>query len=297
MKQIVWDRKKQEYIDVTIFKKGIRSFLNINIIGKTLVNYILSIPIINKLITLKMYTRWSKKDIYRMVEKYDIDLREYEKPINEYTTFNDFFIRRLKKDVREIDMNKDTIISSADGQITVYNDITEDGIFNIKGTKYLLSSLIDDIQLSKDFLGGTLVRIFLTPVDYHRFHYPLNCKVISYKTTGGKLLPQNDTGLINGFKPFDSNVRTINLMEHKVIDKFIMIEVGAFYVGRIFQTDDFQGERKKGLEKGYFGLGGSTVILIFKKNDVIIDKDILNNSMKDIPVKIKMGDRIGLINH
>ena len=48
----------------------------------------------------------------------------------------------------------------------------------------------------------------------------------------------------------------------------------------------------KGEEKGHFEYGGST-ILLFMKNHVILDEDILACSKRNVEVKVQIGERIG----
>lgn len=45
--------------------------------------------------------------------------------------------------------------------------------------------------------------------------------------------------------------------------------------------------------KGYFEFGGSTVVLILKKETVKIDDDIINNSSENIETKSLLGQTIG----
>ena len=49
----------------------------------------------------------------------------------------------------------------------------------------------------------------------------------------------------------------------------------------------------KGEEKGYFEYGGSTIVLIVKKDIIKIDHDILENSSKDIETIVSYGEKIG----
>ena len=51
---------------------------------------------------------------------------------------------------------------------------------------------------------------------------------------------------------------------------------------------------KKGEEKGYFKFGGSTVVLLFEKNKIRIDGDLLSNTLKGYETVIKEGERIGV---
>ena len=55
----------------------------------------------------------------------------------------------------------------------------------------------------------------------------------------------------------------------------IQMEVGAMMVGKIVNYN--HQIASKGKEKGYFEFGGSTVVLIFKKDTVKVDDDIINN--------------------
>ena len=61
-----------------------------------------------------------------------------------------------------------------------------------------------------------------------------------------------------------------------------------------YEADDILGTlAKKGEEKGYFEFGGSTVVLILKKDTVKIDDDIINNSSKNIETRVLLGQTIG----
>ena len=72
-----------------------------------------------------------------------------------------------------------------------------------------------------------------------------------------------------------------------------MVEVGATMVGRMIQT--YTGTTvKKGQEKGYFKFGGSTVVLLFEKDKIKIDSDLLTNTQKVLETTIKMGEQIAV---
>ena len=47
------------------------------------------------------------------------------------------------------------------------------------------------------------------------------------------------------------------------------------------------------MEKGYFELGGSTIIMLFKNGCINLDEDIIENAKEDVEVKVLMGERIG----
>ena len=89
---------------------------------------------------------------------------------------------------------------------------------------------------------------------------------------------------------FAQNDRVVNFLDLENFGAMIQIEVGALLVGRIKNHNiaDF----KKGEEKGFFELGGSTIILLTRKN-IKIDDDILEQSAQGIETKVNYGERIG----
>ena len=62
-------------------------------------------------------------------------------------------------------------------------------------------------------------------------------------------------------------------------------------VGRIVNYPKKQCYR--GEEKGYFEFGGSTVVILLKENQAIIDEDIVKNTINDKETVVKLGESIG----
>ena len=69
------------------------------------------------------------------------------------------------------------------------------------------------------------------------------------------------------------------------------VEVGALTVGKIINHT--KESFKKGEEKGYFEFGGSTIILFFEPDKIIIDDDILKQSKNGIETEVQIGETIG----
>ena len=74
----------------------------------------------------------------------------------------------------------------------------------------------------------------------------------------------------------------------------IMMEVGALLVGKIV-NHSHRTQIHRGEEKGYFQFGGSTVILLVKKNTVLIDHQILEMSLNGYETPVKYGSMIGTV--
>ncbi len=90
------------------------------------------------------------------------------------------------------------------------------------------------------------------------------------------------------------NKRVITRTNTDNFDEILYLEIGATFVGSIFQNHDKEDYVKKGEEKGYFTFGGSTVVIFIKKGKLKIDKDLLKNTKENVETKIFMGEKIGV---
>uniref|UniRef100_UPI0020124CC8 phosphatidylserine decarboxylase n=1 Tax=Argonema antarcticum TaxID=2942763 RepID=UPI0020124CC8 len=66
-----------------------------------------------------------------------------------------------------------------------------------------------------------------------------------------------------------------------------------FCVGSIIQTF-IPGYVTRGQEKGYFRLGGSTIVLLFEPGAIRFDDDLVADSEQGLEVQVKTGTRIGI---
>ena len=91
---------------------------------------------------------------------------------------------------------------------------------------------------------------------------------------------------------FVENCREYTTIESSDFGKLVQMEVGAMLVGRIVNLEG-EGIAERGKEKGYFEYGGSTIILLIKKDMVKIKDEIIQNSKAGIETPVKMGEMIG----
>jgi len=64
-------------------------------------------------------------------------------------------------------------------------------------------------------------------------------------------------------------------------------------VGSIEWTKPVGANVHKGEELGYFAFGGSTVIVLFQKDRIVLDIDLVNNSKQPIETYVQVGHRLG----
>jgi len=228
---------------------------------------------------------WIKNTfIKKFIDKYDVDMEEAVEPNPEaYKSFNDFFTRAIKTELRPITKTKNTIACPADGAISQLGDIEYGTLLQAKGHTYSLTSLLGgDADLSNLFVGGKFATIYLSPKDYHRVHMPLDGKLIKMIHVPGKLFSVNKVTAENIQNLFARNERTVCIFETQ-IGPMAVILVGAMIVASIetvwagqvtpfskqVTTWDYDKlndiQLKKGEEMGRFKLG-STAIVLFGAN-------------------------------
>jgi phosphatidylserine decarboxylase len=249
---------------------------------------------VKRKVVSSVYGSWmncpsSTKKIQPFIEEFDIDMSIAQK--KNFNSFNDFFTRKLKNIARPIDTNSKIAVSPADGKILAYADIRNSD-FIIKGYRFDICSFLNNAGLAKNYLGGTLVIIRLAPFDYHRFHFPISGNASPITRIDGNYYSVNPLALRKMTEIFCLNKREYTIISSPLFGDVVMTEVGATMVGSIVQTytGDFV---RKGEEKGYFKFGGSTVVLLFEKNKIYIDQDLLANTLKGYETVIKEGERIG----
>jgi phosphatidylserine decarboxylase len=232
----------------------------------------------------------STKKIQPFVDEFDIDLSTAQQ--QEFSSFNDFFTRKLKTDARPVDTASTVAVSPADGKILAYSSIGNSD-FIIKGYRFDVRTFLNNARLAQKYLDGTLVIIRLAPFDYHRFHFPVTGSVSPVTRINGDYYSVNPLALRRMTEIFCLNKREFTVISNPLFGDVVMVEVGATMVGSIVQTHT-GNSAKKGDEKGYFKFGGSTVVLLFEKNKIHIDEDLLRNSFNGYETTIKEGERIGV---
>lgn len=202
---------------------------------------------------------------------YKIPMEEYIGEVKDYNCLSDFFVRPLDPEKRPLVYKKNTLVSPADGILSGYEKVSGDEATQVKGEFYKISDLL---QESLDFSQPWYVlTIYLSPFNYHRFHYPIPGKVDSFFQSGGLLYPVNKLGLSTIKSLFPRNQRIVTKMTANS-SPFYIVAVGATNVGSI-GMEYFEGKEKSkncwvpidkkaaGLEElGRFRLG-STMVLVF----------------------------------
>lgn len=245
-------------------------------------------PWLSRLAGRLLSTKASCILIKPFVRRNGIDMTQFETV--SYSSYNDFFARRIRPEVRPLDSHPEHLISPCDSKLTVL-PIQETGHFKLKHTDYTVASLLKNTELARQYEGGTLLIFRLTVDDYHRYCYVADGEKGENIVIPGVLHTVNP--IANDFFPiYKENAREYTILHSKEFGDILIMEVGALLVGKIVNHHR-SGIVSRGQEKGFFQFGGSTIVLMLKANTAIIDPDILENSKNGIETIVKYGEKIG----
>lgn len=233
----------------------------------------------------------SAQKIKPFIAVFQVDASEFE--TQDFQSFNDFFIRKLRPESRPLDPDPNRAVLPADGRYFVFPDVSKASRFYVKGQEFSLASFLRDSALARRLASGSMVIARLCPTDYHRFHFPCEGIADYARPIEGALFSVNPLALRKNLGILWENKRMITEIETDRFGTVIFVEVGATCVGSIHQT--FMGgcRVQKGEEKGFFSFGGSCIVLLFEKGRIEFDADLVRNSERGLETKALFGSSLG----
>ncbi len=276
-----------------VYGEGFLKWAYGNPLGKIALHSFVKRPFFSKWYGRRMDKPETKSKVLPFIDDYGMDSKEFADTPESYSTFNEFFYRKLRPEARPI--AESPAVFPADGRHLGFPNIDEIDGFFVKGQRFNLDALLDDPALSEKFRGGTLILSRLCPVDYHRYHFPVAGTAGPTKIINGPLFSVSPIALARNLAYLWKNKRSITRIETETMGTVLMMEIGATCVGSIFQTYQPNNKVEKGAEKGYFGFGGSSTITIFEPGKVTLADDLLKNSAQQIETYALMGDTLGSI--
>lgn len=234
---------------------------------------------------------------------YKIDFAEAEKPIAEYPSIGEFFIRRLKAGARPVAESR--IVHPADSRISQIGAIEMGRLIQAKGKTYSLESFLYDETALQKYENGLFATYYLCPTDYHRVHSPVTGRITAVTHIPGALWPVNEWSV--------GNIENLFCVNERVIVEFqtewgpvALVLVGATNVGKIslsFESEILSNQPKrikpqkiiyqpgpainKGDELGIFHMG-STVVMCYPQK--VLNAKTMDQWLEFQGNKAKMGE-------
>ena len=231
------------------------------------------------------------KAIMKFSKAFNVDLQQAINPDpNSYKTFNEFFTRSIKAELRPI--AESDLVSPVDGCISQIGAIKQGEIFQAKGHNYTAQALLGgDATLASKFNQGQFTTIYLSPKDYHRIHMPCSGKLKQQIHIPGRLFSVAPHTARTVPNLFARNERVVALFDTEY-GEMAMVLVGAINVaaietvwdglitppkGKKLSSKDYTGKQislEKGEEMGRFNMG-STVILLFTEEAPLFNQEMV----------------------
>ncbi|KAL0085359.1 phosphatidylserine decarboxylase-domain-containing protein [Phycomyces blakesleeanus] len=237
----------------------------------------------------------SVREIPAFIKFHKIDMSEVLQPLSSFNSFNEFFYRVLKPNSRPCDSpdNPDVAVSPADCRMMAFGTVDDATRLWIKGIEFSLSKLLDDPNAQITFGGGSLAVFRLAPQDYHRFHSPVDGTITSIRYVAGQYYTVNPIAVRTTLDVFGENARAVVSIDSERFGKVSVVCVGAMMVGSIIITAKVGMKLSRTDELGYFAFGGSTLVVIWQKDVIELDKDLINNSKNTMETLVRVGNHIG----
>ncbi|MDQ1237503.1 MAG: phosphatidylserine decarboxylase [Wigglesworthia glossinidia] len=229
------------------------------------------------------------------IKIYKINIKELKiLNLKSYSSFNEFFSRKINMIFRPINLDPTVIICPADGILTQFGYFEDTQTLQIKNHGYTVQSLLaENEKMVELFKHGIFFTTYLSPKNYHRVHMPCDGVLIKMLYIPGQLFSVHKKIFDKIPNIFSKNERVICLFNTK-FGPMIQILVGSIICGTIFTT--WYGKvtppregiiklwnysnnlnqkifLKKGDEMGFFALG-STVITIFIKENILLGENL-----------------------
>jgi phosphatidylserine decarboxylase len=224
-----------------------------------------------RIVRLSRPPRLAQWMIGRFQKHYKISMDEFRGQPGDYRSLAEFFLRPLDPAKRPLRADENILLSPADGRLSEIEFISEDRATQVKGKTYPLSRfLATNIDFSQ---GWYLATIYLSPCNYHRYHFPVSGRISGCFHGGTRLFPVNAFSCSRVRQLYVKNERLVTRIEFPGGPLYIAA-VGATFVGSIAMTYLPAGLPAKNewreidipvsqmAEMGHFAMG-STIVMLF----------------------------------
>jgi len=210
-----------------------------------------------------------------------IDMREATEPDPyRYASFNAFFTRALRPEVRPMLAGSDEAACPVDGTVSQLGRIESGRLVQAKGVHYTTEALLADAAAASRYAEGSFACLYLAPYNYHRIHMPLAGRLVATRYVPGMLFSVNAATARTIPGLFARNERVVCEFD-TALGPMALVMVGALFVGSVETV--FAGEINppalrggtvrsiasgigteyaRGAEIGRFNMG-STVVVLF----------------------------------
>ncbi|MCF3101277.1 phosphatidylserine decarboxylase family protein [Streptomyces roseoverticillatus] len=207
-----------------------------------------------------------------------------------FASFNAFFNRHIKPEFRPNGAKDDpqAVVSPNDGSVVRFlHDVQEDADITLKGQPYALRQMLNGYEHTDKFVGGDVFQSFLSGANYHRWHAPVDGRIVHVERVPGLTFSELQTdsvdtsaGTLSQGYQANVNTRGLVVIESTVPDigYVCVIPVGITEISSVRFSVGVGDRVTRGDELGYFSYGGSSMALVFEPGKV--DFTVPNNTIE-----------------
>ena len=287
------DRRTGTRRQDTIYRHGLLDWMYNSRMGWLLTRLFLSRKIVSQVYGWLNRRRSSARKIPHFVNAMGVDMTESLRPVESFTSFNDFITREI--DVSRRPLHPDPLVCAApaDGRILAFPTIDEKTRFILKQSGFTLQTLLRDDRMPLRYAGGSMLIERLYLADYHHFHFPADGIARESISIPGRYYATTPYSRRWTVPFLAENHRQVTLLESDHFGSIAIIEVGAFTFGSIQQRFTPDSRVQRGQRKGMFELGGSAIVLLFEPQSLRLDDDLCQNTENGTETYVRLGESIG----
>jgi phosphatidylserine decarboxylase len=285
----IWDRQEQKLVEE--FSDDLASTYETRP-KRSVVAWLESQPMYDWVASSIQYTRWTVKDIEPFIKKHNIDMTEFEPVI--YRSYGEFFTRKFRDGVRKFPSEPGNMGAFAEGRYFGWEKLDPDQQFPIKGHSLRADLILGSEERARTYAGGPVLVVRLSPVDYHRVHYPDDGTTLRNYSIGGRLWTVQWKALQAKDDILFVNERAVNIIDTANFGKLAFAEIGAMTVGRVVQIHRTDEPFRRGEEKAMFNFGGSAIVVFGEPGRWLPTEDILKQTGRGVETKVKLGDTVAV---
>ncbi|MER7578858.1 phophatidylserine decarboxylase associated domain-containing protein [Kitasatospora sp. NPDC097691] len=220
---------------------------------------------------------WLGRAASEQYKLYEFEV-DRDDPYGGFTSFNDFFHRRVKPEFRPMAEDPRAVISPNDGTVVrIYPNVREEvPDITVKAQPYSLRMMLSDYPDTARFVGGDVLQSFLSGADYHRWHAPVAGVVEYVENVPGLTFSElyNPTVDLSSGTLSQGYGASVNTRGIVVIDtgssmgRVCVVPVGITEISSVTIAVRPGDRVERGDELGYFSYGGSSMCLVFERGKV-----------------------------
>ncbi|XYD09110.1 phosphatidylserine decarboxylase [Methylobacterium sp. NMS12] len=247
-------------------------------------------PLFDKLVALYQDAPWTTRQIEPFVREYHIDMSEFEP--RRYRSYADFFVREFKSGVRRFPDDPKQMGAPAEARYFGWEHFRHDEHFPVKGQSLRARDILGSAETAEPFIGGPVLLMRLSPVDYHHVHYSDDGHTLEHRRLGRSLWTVAWTAVQNKPDIYIRNERQVNILETRHFGRLGFVEFGALTVGRIVQRHALDQPFRRGAGKSVFKFGGSAVAIFGEPGAWRPTDDILEHTPQGMETIVRLGEPV-----